>query len=102
MGIRMGEGRSKISPVINYLNYWGCSESRNFVGGSGLIPYLVVFLVAVLCSWQRVYSRRMSFQWMPRQSKPSCQTLRLYLLILGASIIPNLQMRKLGSKEVKD
>ena len=95
MGIRMGEERSKISPVINYLNYWGCSESGNFVGGSGLIPYLVVCLVAGLFE-------RMSFQCMPRQSKPSCQTLRLCLLILGASIIPNLQMRKLGSKEVKD
>ena len=38
------------------LSYLGLSERGNFLGGSSLVPYLVVLPVAVSYSWQYVYS----------------------------------------------
>ena len=97
----MGEGRSRIIPAGNYLNYSGFSERGNFIGGGDLILYLVVLLVAVSCSWQWIYSRWMTFGTDAWAIK-TLMSDTLHFLILGASIIPNLQMRNLGHREGKD
>ena len=40
---------------------------ENFMGEGGLIPHLVVLLVAVSYSWQGIYLKRLSLKWMPQQ-----------------------------------
>lgn len=56
----MPEGRSGVLQMGSYLCYPGLSERGNFVGGSTLIPYLVVLLVSY--DWQYIYLRCVSFE----------------------------------------
>ena len=53
VGIRAWEGEEG-SPNRSATWHPGLSERGKFVGGEGLVPYLVVLLVAVLHSRQRV------------------------------------------------
>ena len=58
MEIRVWEGRkNQVIQVVIQVTF-----QRELQGGSSLIPYLVISLVAVSYSWQYVYSRWMSFE----------------------------------------
>lgn len=63
-------GREKqVIQIAIYLGHAGLSDSTNFMGGGGLILYLVVLLVVVSHCSQYVYSRWVSLKWMAQQPK---------------------------------
>lgn len=57
----MQEGRG-VTQAVSYLGYPGLSGRGNLMGGSGIIHYLDVLLVAISYSCQYIYLRRMSFE----------------------------------------
>lgn len=47
MGIRAQERRSRVTQAVSYVCCPGPFERGTFMGRGGLVPYLVVLLVAV-------------------------------------------------------
>ena len=62
VGIRAQEEKSGVTQEVSYLSYPGLSTKGVFRGGDDLIPWQVIWLVAVSYNWQYVYSRWMSFE----------------------------------------